>query len=277
MSAQPDNVTPLLTKPSVVLVYVSPTIAERWLARNDKNRLTQTPTIKKYARDMAAGRWQLSGETVKFGPAGELLDGQHRLLAIIESGATVPLFVARGIPTDAQRVMDSGRARTAADALTLRGDSHASLQAAAARLALGVLRGAVDVKAEVSHSEIEAFIDANPGLLHAAELTRSWARKVDCPPAVVAFTYFTLAQIDTFEAAQFWTAAAEKVGLRDGDPVIAMTNRFAEARRSREVLSKRAMLSVIYRAWNARRSGRPLRTIRVNSSRGGLVDVPTPR
>lgn len=44
-----------------------------------------------------------------------------------------------------------------------------------------------------------------------------------------------------------------------------------------EVAPKRIYLSLIYRAWNARRSGKTMRFIRVNSPSGGLVPIPEPR
>lgn len=276
MSAQPDNVLPFDgAKPEAKVVFVNPDMARRWLDRNTNNRRIRPATVKKYVRDMAAGRWQLTGEGVKFAPDGSLLDGQHRLTAIIESGATVPLFMVRGIQPDARRVMDTGRGRTASDALTMRGEQHTSILAAAARIALGVEAELPDPgRYEATHAEIEAFVDANPGLHEAAQFASSVARRTDCPPALVAYAYWRMAQVDRADAATFWVAAADKVGLSAGDPVIAMTNRFAEARRNRERLSKRAYLSVIFRAWNNRRAGKPMRLAKIHSPNGGLVPIP---
>lgn len=210
MSAQPHNVLPLRdTEPVVSVVSVTPETAKRWLARNDNNRRMREATVLKYARDMAAGRWQITGESIKFDTDGRLLDGQQRLAAIARSGVTIQLVVMRGIPAAAQRVMDTGRARTSSDALTMQGEANS-------------------------------------------------------------------AQIDTQAAIAFWTSAADKVGLPAGDPVIALTNRFAEARRNREHLMKRTLLSLTYRAWNARRAGKTMRFIRVNSPAGGLVPIPDP-
>ena len=277
MSAQPDNILPFRPdgKPEAKVVFVSPEIANRWLDRNTKNRHVRPATVKKYARDMAAGRWQITGEGVKFSADGALLDGQHRLAAIIESGATVPLFVMRGIASEAQRVMDTGRARTASDALTMKSHSHTATLAAAARIALGVEAGLPDPgKYDPTHAEIEQFVEANRSLQVACEVASAMARRTDCPPALVAYSYWRMAKVSESDATSFWSAAADKVGLTPGDPVIAMTNRFAEARRNRERLSKRAYLSVIFRCWNYRRAGKSLRLAKVNSPSGGLIPIP---
>lgn len=65
-------------------------MAETWLSRNSNNRNLRGQVIASYARDMKSGAWVLNGETVKIASNGQLLDGQHRLNAVVESGQTVP-------------------------------------------------------------------------------------------------------------------------------------------------------------------------------------------
>jgi hypothetical protein len=274
-----ENVLPMPgPKPSASVVFISPEMASRWLERNTHNRKLRPSTVTRYARDMASGNWELTGEAIKFAADGTLLDGQHRLAAVIKAGATVPIYVVRGLAVEAQRVMDTGDKRSAAGVLQIAKHPNSTLLASTARLALGVEADLPDPgRHEATHSEIQEFVDANPDLEHAVDFARQIARKTDCPPAVVAYTFWQLAKIDTFAAANFWIAASDKVGLQAGDPVIALTNRFAESRRNRERLTKRIYLSLIYRAWNTRRDGKTMRFIRVNSPAGGLVPVPRPK
>lgn len=264
------------TKPEVAWVPVDPATAARWLQNNVSNRTLAKSRVNALARDMAAGNWRLTGEAIKFAPDGTLLDGQHRLSAIVKSGVAITMLVIRNIPTDAQPVMDTGRARTASDALQIAGTKYASIVAAAARLAIKVERGDMH-NLQPTHSEINDWIDANPGIYYASEFASSVYRRTDCPPSIVAYTHYVLSRIDTFDAANFWTAAANKVGLKQGDPVIALTNRFAEARRNRQHLHQRTQIGMIYRAWNARRAGKSLSVVRVNSPAGGLIPIPEPR
>lgn len=267
-----------LHKPESAWVPINPDTAARWLESNAKNRRIRQEEVNRYARDMAAGNWLLTGEAIKFSADGTLLDGQHRLRAIIKSGATVTMLVIRNVHDDAQSVMDTGRKRTASDALDIAGHRHTAMLAAMAKLALGVEADSPDPgRYEASHSEIAEWVDTNPDAIDACAVAGAFARRVDCPPAVVAYTYLIFSRIDRHDALDFWESAAEKVGLVAGDPIIALTNRFAEARRNRQQLTKRIQLSLIYRAWNARRAGKTMRFIRVNSPSGGLVPVPEPR
>lgn len=278
MSALPKNVTPLNipSHPDAEIVVVTPDLAKRWLGYNVRNRTLRDRYVARYARDMASDNWKLTGEAIKFDTNGALLDGQHRLAAVIKSGVAVPFLVVRGLASESQDHMDTGNARTAADMLSINSHTNAAALAAAARLALGVEHGDID-RYQPTHAEVREFVEANPTLIESVEFTRGLARRTDCPPAVVAYSHWRLAQIDAIEAANFWLGAAEKAGLRAGDPVIALTNRFAEARRNRETLSRRIYLSLIYRAWNTRRAGKTMRYIRVNSPAGGLVPIPEPK
>jgi hypothetical protein len=266
-----------LHKPEPAFVPIDPQTAARWLKRNTKNRKLRRSDVDAYARDMLAGNWQMTGEAIKFAPDGTLLDGQHRLAAIVKSGVTVTLLVIRNVPATAQAAMDSGTKRTAADMLTLAEHKNATMLAAAARLAIQVERGDLGNNWAPTHAEVATYIDNNPGLVRAVELARAVARRVDCTPATVAYTWYVLAKIDPFEAANFWGSAADKVGLRAGDPVIALTNRFAEARRNRQPLTRTMQISAVYRAWNARRDGKSMRLVKIMSPSGGPIPIPVPR
>ena len=266
-------------KPRLSFMHVTPEIASRWLKRNDRNRNLRAQTIARYARDMEAGKWHLDGTPIKFGPDGQLLDGQHRLAAIVKSGETILTAVATGIDPAAQAVMDTGRARTAADALSIDGEKNAHALAAAARLGLQAERGALNSPGEYSHEEIIAYIAANPDLRYACEFAMPLARGADCPPAVAVHSFMILSRLDTFEAARFWVGLSNGAGLEAGDPVLTLRNRFSEARRGKEKLGRHAYLSAIYRAWNYRREGKTLTMIKLNSPavKGGLVPVPVPK
>lgn len=71
---------------NIELVEVTPQMAQEWLATNAKNnRDLSKVTVKRYANDMVKGQWMVTGEAIKFDRTGRLIDGQHRLQALIES------------------------------------------------------------------------------------------------------------------------------------------------------------------------------------------------
>ncbi len=76
---------------------ITPQLAAELLAMGAKNRRVSETHVKKLAEEMKAGRWVLNGETIKFSADGKLIDGQHRLEAIILSGVSIVTSIAVGI------------------------------------------------------------------------------------------------------------------------------------------------------------------------------------
>ena len=264
--------------PTVSVVNVSPELAQEWLLRNTSNRTVRAKHVQSLARDMRGGEWRLTGEPIKFAPDGSLLDGQHRLHAIVRAGVVVQLFVAHNIPADSQLVMDSGVGRTAADALHLTGVPNAALVAAGVRLAVNYERGDVFARgtrggsSSVTHAEHQEFLATHPEFVRAARHAKTYARRADVAGSLVAFTTWRLAQLDEPLAYQFWVDAAERVELRAGDPILTMVDRFAEVRRGRERWTQAMYVSAIFRTWNYRALGKPLKIIKATVG-GGVVEV----
>ena len=71
--------------PAIAWVTITPGDAEQMLESNEANRNMRARVVSAYARDMETDRWLVTGETIKIGRHGELLDGQHRLQAIIQN------------------------------------------------------------------------------------------------------------------------------------------------------------------------------------------------
>lgn len=79
-------------------VKVTPTMAAEWLARcNTKNRRVNKIHVQKLANEMKSGRWTVNGETIAFDEDMVLIDGQHRLNAIVQSGVTIETIVVYGV------------------------------------------------------------------------------------------------------------------------------------------------------------------------------------
>jgi hypothetical protein len=70
-----------------VVIEIDPKTAKAILdTRNGKNRPAKPNKVQQFAADMAKDRWGLTGDTIKFGTNGHLLDGQNRLSASAKVG-----------------------------------------------------------------------------------------------------------------------------------------------------------------------------------------------
>lgn len=93
---------------------VTPAHAEKWLEMNTGNRKIRPSHVRHLASQMKQGRWMLSPEPIVFSPK-RLLDGQHRLSAVLMSGCTIEASVALVQNEDVFRVLDQGVNRNNSD------------------------------------------------------------------------------------------------------------------------------------------------------------------
>ena len=156
-----------LNKKSVItteIVTITPDMAATWLEANAKNRKIANGSIAKYAADMAAGNWQLTGEAIKFDTKRNLIDGQHRLRACVRANAPFQSVVIYGVPTEAQDVMDAGKPRSAADALSLRGLTNAMYTVSALRYLLAYKAGRRIQELQVTTTMISEALERHPNI-----------------------------------------------------------------------------------------------------------------
>lgn len=255
------------------LVDVTPAMAETWLGKMPRNRHLSANDVAKHARAMVAGHWKLNGESIKFDVGENIIDGQHRLHAVVSSGKTIQFLIVRGLETEVQDVIDTGRKRSAADALTLNGYPNSNNLAAAARLCiafqLGDLRSAAQKTIQLyTHTEIREFVEANPDLVEACSAGVNTSLPVR--PATASFARFTLRRIDFDQAESFFDDLANMRTTGQGDPRFTLLRRLSTAKQSNEKMSVVAEAHYIFRTWNAMRQGETLGNLKTGNVHGGF-------
>jgi len=97
---------------------VTPELALKWLETNDNNRPVSQARVQQLAKDMTDGVFELTHQGIAFDSAGLLIDGQHRLWAVVESKKTVEMFVGFGLDrSEVVHYIDDGRPRSMTDKL----------------------------------------------------------------------------------------------------------------------------------------------------------------
>lgn len=82
----------------VCIETITPEIAREYLTKNTNNYRSIIPHIvAKYANDMKDGLWDENGSAIVFSKSGTLLDGQHRLNAVIRACMPVSMVVVRDV------------------------------------------------------------------------------------------------------------------------------------------------------------------------------------
>lgn len=115
---------------------VSPVIAAALLERNTQNRPKRGKDVEDWADQMSEGRWLIVHQGIALARNGVVVDGQHRLEAVVDSGVTVRMPVCVGLDPKVFEVIDAGRKRSTSDTLALVGEKQSTLLAAVSRIAL---------------------------------------------------------------------------------------------------------------------------------------------
>lgn len=259
--------------PTTSVETISPTTAAAWLAHNTHNRTLNRVTVAVYARDMKAGRWHFTGEAVKWSTGGVLLDGQHRLAAIIEADVPVKMVVVRGLVPESQDAMDTGRRRTAGDALGLHGEKRATNLAATAKL---ILTDGDRRNYRPTQPEVLALIAEDPAIrIIVNDILPPLQIKVTTL-SLQAYVYWRLDRIDSSDTAKFFDALSTLADLPAGSPVLALHKRLsAHVRQSSSQIYRQEVCTYFFQAWNAWRKGETRAIVKLGYV-GGRVSIPEP-
>lgn len=122
---------------------ITPAMAKRFLEHNTTNRRISRTRVSQYARDMKAGHWLVNHQGIGFDESGTLIDGQHRLEAIVEADIPIDMIVTNGLKPSSKNgivihtmdTVDRGRPRQVGEQLQLRhGYQYGNQVAAAAKV-----------------------------------------------------------------------------------------------------------------------------------------------
>lgn len=264
---------------------IGPEEARAILTRNTRNRTLWKNTVAAYAADMSAGAWRPNGDTIKLaGPDDDVLnDGQHRLHAIIVSGTTQQMIVVSGLEPETQETIDTGRRRTFADALKLRGERNSvNLAALVRRVNLwerGVRRSrSITVAPTIAQlfDTLAAHPEVRDSLDIAAKVRRS---HVPLSPGNAGMAHWLFARLDAEDCNWFFARLCDGANLAADHPVSVLRrtliNNALPAARGR--VDEDLAFAYLIKAWNAYRDGRAIKLLRYTPGGANPESFPEPK
>lgn len=260
--------------PSARMERITPEIALDLLTASNENRTLRRSHVIRLSSDMTGGRWRTTGEPIIIDREGRLLDGQHRLNAIIEAEVTLDFMVVRGVEPDVQRAIDQGVARTASDQIRFSGaGGYAPTIAAGIRLYLRYTSGVPS--REISNSRINEEYDNDPG---GWETAAWWGAKVygalrRGSAAAYTVAWYVLSRIDFDATEAFFSNLIDMRFGDEGDPIRALHRALSRLDVRRTKISEDA-LNYVLRAWQRWRAGVSVSTLLLKQNRD---DSPLPR
>lgn len=162
--------------PSSTFMTVTKEMADYFLTKNPANRPVRRPAVRRYVEEIKD--WMPTCEGIGFSTEDVLIDGQHRLMAISESGVPAVLLVVTGLSPKAFEKINRGQRRTAGDDIAIIAP-HLKAQRNALSAITGYMLRGDDDQVEVDTSDVvEAAVGLSPivlpllSILHKNELVR---------------------------------------------------------------------------------------------------------
>jgi hypothetical protein len=248
-----------------VTLRVSPEIAQQLLDdTNQGNRFLNMLTVKTYARAMKTGRWSRNGETIKFSRTGKLVDGQHRLAAIVMSNVTVELEFRTGLDDEAGLTCDTGRKRSANDIMGMQGLTkwQAAIAAGAVILLLNWERKMISERNTFANEEIADYWNAYGATLYGSlqVITLFNVRHPLFPlKLATALHYMMQGRAPVEDVGEFFARLYRGHDLTETNPIFVL-RQWLTPQLSMHVKRRATVFELAnscIRAWNMTRQGKP--------------------
>lgn len=259
------------------IVTVTPEIAADMMRHlPDTQRKTSASFVRSYAEELKSGQWRAHAQPIQIATDGTVIDGQHRLLAIIESGVPMECVIAEGVDPAAFAFIDIGRRRVAAQFIE-GPNSHMVTLAAQLLIAYektgGTLTNAHHMVRRLDIESTLGYVVDHPEIVELAALSRA----VYVGSRIHAGTHLALLArlaVGRYEnrISEWCNALIGGDSLGAGDPRLALRNRWM---REYRVLNGQGFLTkrwfMLVRTWNAFVNDESLKIIRP-SSRPEILD-----
>jgi hypothetical protein len=249
---------------------ITPEQAGRLLESNQHNRSLRQAWVDSLAAMMTRGEWVLDGATIKISEDGTLLDGQHRLAAIVASGVSLDMVVVRGLSIGAQDTVDVGRGRRLADVLAIEGhtDAHA-LGAAISFLHRYRTGQRMDTSRATAPTPQQALalIEETPELRESVRVARRLTKEIGGPIGVFAGLHHVFGKVDQGAADDFFAHLTSGLDLQRGDPVWHLRRHILRPRSDRTYAhTSYYVAGITIKAFNYRRAGRTIELLLFKST-----------
>jgi hypothetical protein len=223
---------------------ITPERASEYLAANRGNRNIVQAHVAAMARDIVNGRWMFNAQPICFSRSGRLLNGQHRLSAVLEAGEPIEVMVMRGLPEEAFETYDKqAKKPPAVDEMFDEFGDKALVSATAVLLWRRELKPVGQPAAMPTAAEIREVIQEHPDLLRL----RGFARKLTRygRSSALAYAAYRILRDDPRLGQVFLDRLETAANLPPGHIIIRLRDRLIDLRKA----DQNAQIDEVLNAW----------------------------
>ncbi len=266
------------TETSATWQHVSPEQAAACLDHNTVNRDIKLGEVALYSRQMEEGRWGTCIEPIAFDEAGNLVNGQHRLTAQVETNTSQWWLVLEGVPSEAAKTVNGGARNRLADILKYNGEKNYVVLAGVTNNTYLWAHDLLGVSNRIGPLEGEEFLEKHPDLRHSTEVAMHVAQVsvIDISSIVLGTAHWIISQSNGHaEADLFLFRMAHLQNERPGSGIIALLNRLNKGSQKDTTRPKiRDQIAAVIKVWNYEVEERFVRRVIIGNRTGWENPVP---
>ena len=258
------------------VVVLTPDIAKGWLRHNTLNRKFSRNGARSLSTEMARGYWRENGESIVFDREGILIDGQHRLQAVLNSGHSYRCPVITGIEAVVRPTVDTGLKRSGAANLQMAGEPNSTALAATLLLWKGYQARDARVmthpqsgppETRTSIPGIMDYLSEYPGIRQAVTETLSLRPagqgRALVPSSEAALVWYAIVDSGAGKdrASEFVGSVLSGYNLNEQSPIVALRRRLIDHLRPGQRMDKRERIALILKTWQLWSTGKTRRVM----------------
>jgi len=264
-------------KVETAIIKATPTMCTAWLEKNEDNRPLKQNWINSLAQTMLRKEWDFNGESLKIDVAGNVLDGQHRMWACVESKVPFKTLIVLNLPRSVFDTIDAGEVRTAADILSIRKEVDVAILVAALKHIGRYYTSTMMTMYKFTTVQVETLLEQHPDIRHYARLSTHKANKNRwVAPSIVATCWYLASRKNKEEANKFFTAFLTGIDIPGESPILVLRNKLIDISASPLLmLSATHRIQLIILTWNLWRKEKTIKHFRLSTLNVSSEDFPS--
>lgn len=241
---------------------VTPALATQLLEMNRHNRPISDLHVKRLADQITRGLWQYNGDTIKIANNKEVLDGQHRLWAVITADKAIETLIVNGVEPEAFTTIDTLRKhRLPSDIVGMCGTTRNRNAIASAlqwfvRYENGVLEDYRAPQHRVENEDVKRAFEKNPGIAGSVEQAVRVRGVVN--PGVMGFFHYLLSLKNADLADRMIDIFDDPAGVSTRDPFFKLRAHFLDAKRRARRSDALTSIALMIKAANFAKAGQKI-------------------
>lgn len=237
------------------IINITPAKAKLYLKQNIGNRPLKEAHIRFLTGEIEKGNWKCNGESIKIGKNKQIVDGQHRLSAIVKANKSIKTVVMTGLDPDVFDTIDTGKNRSPGDTFALMGEKNVNQLAALVKS----LHRYYDLdwkKAyHISNTEFEKLLERWPD---ARTVVNDHTLRAPglLPLRVIHLSYYVFKKKNKEQALDFMTKLCGGNDLAARSPIMAVRNKIMEGKLKGMRMDSDTLIALIFKSWNMYREGK---------------------